>query len=257
MSGLCECGCGEPVGTKQRFVRGHWSRSPESKAMRAKMRKAVEPPNPSGLCMCGCGELTPVATTSKPFRGYRAGDHVRYIPGHQVKEGEGNPRWKGGRWVHKGGYVYVYAPEHPKSNRDGYVYEHRLVMEQTLGRVLTSEERVHHLNGIKTDNRPENLSLLPNQSAHNAIHGVPGLTRYHQEHPEATRESGRKGAAARWGRVHRLEQLLVAILLDDEVAGALRAYVHEYGGLPESEDALGAFMTAYGQAEGAHDPPPA
>lgn len=53
------------------------------------------------------------------------------------------------------GYVLVKV-EHPKSFK-GWYYEHRLVMENSLGRVLNSWETVHHLNEVKTDNRPENL----------------------------------------------------------------------------------------------------
>lgn len=67
--------------------------------------------------------------------------------------------WKGGRWVNRHGYVMVYSPEHPNATKRGYMLEHRLVMEQVVGRPLRRHETVHHKNGDRADNRPENLEL--------------------------------------------------------------------------------------------------
>ena len=57
------------------------------------------------------------------------------------------------------GYRVLYMPEHPNANSAGEVFEHTLVMSQILGRALYPNENVHHKNGIKLDNRPENLEL--------------------------------------------------------------------------------------------------
>lgn len=70
-----------------------------------------------------------------------------------------NSGWKGGRFEH-GGYVLVWKPEHPNANKRGYILEHRLVLSEKLGRPLMKDEVGHHLNGIKNDNRPENLCAL-------------------------------------------------------------------------------------------------
>ena len=85
--------------------------------------------------------------------------------------GSNNAFWRGGRMVDRKGYVYIYvypddffAPM--RSKRRCYVAEHRLVVAKHLGMCLLPWEIVHHKNGIKGDNRLENLSRLSSQSQH-------------------------------------------------------------------------------------------
>jgi len=59
----------------------------------------------------------------------------------------------------KGGYLIEYAPWHPNCKPNGYVYQHRLIMERKIGRLLKSEECIHHISGDKQDNKIENLEL--------------------------------------------------------------------------------------------------
>lgn len=79
-------------------------------------------------------------------------------------KGNQHSRWKGGRTISASGYIQIHGPDHPYKCSKGYVMEHRLVVEKSLGRYLTSDEIVHHLNGRKTDNRLENLAVV---SRHN------------------------------------------------------------------------------------------
>ena len=67
------------------------------------------------------------------------------------------------------GYISIYFPDHPKSNKDGYIMEHDLVMECIIGRHLKDDEVVHHKNKIRNDNRKENLELMTFKE-HAALH---------------------------------------------------------------------------------------
>jgi len=78
--------------------------------------------------------------------------------------------WRGGRrsttGKKPGGYIRLYMPDHPHADTHGYVYEHRYVMEQKLGRLLLAEEVVDHIDRNRSNNAPENLRLHASRSDH-------------------------------------------------------------------------------------------
>lgn len=82
--------------------------------------------------------------------------------------GSANPAWKGGR-IRSGQYVMILAPSHPRCHNGKYVYEHILVWEDVHNKPLPNGWVVHHLNGIGSDNRPENLVGLPDQKHRNVL----------------------------------------------------------------------------------------
>lgn len=77
--------------------------------------------------------------------------------------------WNIQKIISKGDYNYVYVPEHPKATKNGYVLEHRIVVENNLGRLLNSDEVVHHKDGNKKNNDISNLEVMK-RIEHSKLH---------------------------------------------------------------------------------------
>jgi hypothetical protein len=80
--------------------------------------------------------------------------------------------WKGQKIDTKHGLIsgiYIPSPDHPNANQQGYVYEHRLVVEENIGRYLKPDEIVHHIDLDPTNNKIDNLLVL-DSSEHTTLH---------------------------------------------------------------------------------------
>ena len=172
-SGLCECGCGKlaPIcgytmrtqgyvkGEPLRFIRGHQNHgkrwTPERRATFVSAmtghpvsdetkRKISDKHKASGL-------RPPLEACGKGARG---------------KFREKSSSWRGGTTVYPNGYRLVYRPEHPRAHPNGYVYEHILVAEATLGRHLSKGEVVHHIDHVRLNNDPSNLMVFAKHADH-------------------------------------------------------------------------------------------
>ena len=84
--------------------------------------------------------------------------------------GKNKAKWKGGETTCNG-YVYIYSPLHPNKNKmgKGYVKRARLVMEKTIGRFLSKDEIVHHVDGNRSNDSLSNLTITT-LSVHQSEH---------------------------------------------------------------------------------------
>jgi hypothetical protein len=95
------------------------------------------------------------------------------IKSHRKFTGESNSNWKGGVMYDKRRKL-IYSPNHPRPDfLKKYCYEYKLIMEKHLGRYLTEDEVVHHIDGDETNNKLENLKVVT-QSEHIRIHKQQG-----------------------------------------------------------------------------------
>lgn len=104
-------------------------------------------------CICDCGNYKLVLGQSLRRRFNKTTSCGCLRKELARRTGSLHPNYKGSKWKNRKGYVYL------TRESGGMVLEHIFVMESMLGRRLESNETVHHKNGIKDDNSPENLEL--------------------------------------------------------------------------------------------------
>lgn len=123
------------------------------------------------LCECGCGGETRISHCNDKRQGWKRGESIRFINGHHNRGrlGDKSNRWKGGRIIRNGGYVYIYCPEHPMT-KDGYISETRLICEKALGKLFPSESPVHHVDEKPDHNTNSNLVLCNDNAYHKLLH---------------------------------------------------------------------------------------
>ena len=161
-----KCGKQFPNRHPQRFC----SRDCAAKAVGAACRGVLKVPRGEQPCVV-CGKRFLTRQPSQPAKccSRKCAWRLRSATTKGKWSGEKNPRWSGGIKRHAAGYIQQYVPGR------SLVLQHRLVMEQMLGRPLLPKEQVHHKNGIRDDNRPDNLELW-------VKHQPPGQRAQEQQH---------------------------------------------------------------------------
>lgn len=113
------------------------------------------------LCICQCGNEKEVI-----LKQLLSGDIKDCGCRYYSVNNTGRLTSKRKKYITKSGYVKIYLPDHSNTDRNGYVLEHVLVMSDYLKRPIQDKETIHHKNGVRSDNRLENLELW---STHHAF----------------------------------------------------------------------------------------
>jgi len=111
------------------------------------------------LCECGCGEPAPIAKMTSAKHGWRAGEPVRFIGGH-------NQRLQ----KRTSGYRMVVKRDHPRASTNGCVQEHVLIAERALARILPIGAEIHHVDENPLNNANKNLVICENRRYHFLLH---------------------------------------------------------------------------------------
>lgn len=113
---------------------------------------------------------TPLAIYKKARKlGLKSSDEIKFKNRSLANGGKNCNFWNGGKGKTSRGYNLVLCPDHHRADSRGYVLEHILVFETETGISVPAGCCIHHLNGIKDDNRIENLCMMTH-SAHTTLH---------------------------------------------------------------------------------------
>jgi hypothetical protein len=132
-------------------------------------------------CACGCGlKIIPYQIENgrirkdRPirFKKYHQNKFIAWIPKNfPDRKGNKNQNWRGGKYTDNCGYNHIRKAEHHFAEQNGYVLEHRLVWEEYHKAILLPWSVVHHKNGVRDDNRIENLEGMMSRQ-HKSLHFI-------------------------------------------------------------------------------------
>ena len=169
--------CSSSISRKSGLCRKCYNYKRSHKDVLHQNKQWLEKQYKSGLSLASIASLASVGGTTIKYWMEKFNISRRPAPYKGLSFKEQNPAWKGGKYIAKNGYRYIYFDKpHPyKGGRTSYIAEHTIEAEKMLERKLAKPEIVHHKNGIRSDNRHSNLQVFTNNGEHKKFEGLLGL----------------------------------------------------------------------------------